>query len=532
MINIEIYDCTLREGEQAAGASFNLQKRVELFKLLDNLGIEYIEVGWPVASKEIMDSFEMCNKVRKNAKIVAFGSTSRIRNAEKDKNLRSLIESGSDYACIFGKTNLAHVEKQLGITPEENLERIRESVGFLAGKMKGVFYDAEHFFDSFKENEEYALETLVNAYHAGAERLVLCDTNGGTLPNEAEKIVKTVKKSLSKVGAYGRLGVHFHDDCGLALANTLVSLPNVIQVQGTINGIGERTGGLNLGTFLPIYQEKLGGNLEIKLKNLKHVNEESFHLAGLDIPESRPFVGNTAFAHKGGTHIDATLKGASYEHINPESVGNRRVFVMNTLGGMSNVVAIASSFGYALDKKDPRVKKKAEELFRELKDYETRGYRMGMLPAEQFLLVEKYFGNLETFIEVEQFKVNTEKKNGKEKSNFYMSAKIDGRKVRTDESVNGGPIDAAYKTMRKSLSRFYPMADNLALVDFHVGIANRRSEESHVRTEITFKDGEEFSTVGVDKNIIASGVEAIVKGFNYYLNRIYRVKYKRHRGEI
>ena len=178
------------------------------------------------------------------------------------------------------------------------------------------------------------------------------------------------------------------------------------------------------------------------------------------------------------------------------------------------------------------MKKKAEELFRELKDYETRGYRMGMLPAEQFLLVEKYFGNLETFIEVEQFKVNTEKKNGKEKSNFYMSAKIDGRKVRTDESVNGGPIDAAYKTMRKSLSRFYPMADNLALVDFHVGIANRRSEESHVRTEITFKDGEEFSTVGVDKNIIASGVEAIVKGFNYYLNRIYRVKYKRHRGEI
>lgn len=520
MSYLEIYDCTLREGEQAAGASFSLENRIKLFKLLDEFGVDYIELGWPHASKEILESFELCKKIRKNAKIVAFGSTSISRDVEKDENLNSIVKSKADYACIFGKTHKEHVEKQLKITSEENLERISNSIKFLKDNGMKVFYDAEHYFDGFKEDGTYAIETLIAAAKAGAEKIILCDTNGGMFPNEVEKIVAMTIKRLDENEINIDLGIHLHNDQGLALANTLISLPYITQVQGTINGIGERIGNLNFSEFLPIYINKMGNNLKINLKDLKKISDEAYRLSGVEAPESRAFVGETAFAHKGGVHIDATSKGASYEHANPEDFGNKRIILLNSLGGKSGVANVAENFGYSLDKKNPETKEKIEKLFRELIDLERRGYRIGTIPAEHYLLIEKYFGNLKEFFHVEKWKVETEKEGEREESEFFVRMKINENLIEERMRIDGGPIDAAYKTFSKLLAGKYPKIQNLKLKDFHVGIARSKAEESNVRTLITFEDDEIFQTVGVDTNIIQSTIEALIKGFDYYLNKL------------
>lgn len=516
---LELYDCTLREGEQAAGASFDIDSRVKLFSLLDEFGFDYIELGWPIASADILKSFELCRKIRKNAKIVAFGSTSIKENPEEDENLLSIIKAKPDYACIFGKSHLEHVEKQLKLKPEENLKRIHDSIVFLKRKGIKVFYDAEHYFDAFKAHKEYALETLVSAIKAGAERIILCDTNGGIMPSEAKQILIETKEKLKLFNA--GLGAHFHNDCGLALANAIESLDYVMQIQGTINGTGERVGNLNFSEFLPIYAKKLGRKISVNLKNLKKLNESSFRLSGLEIPATRAFVGNYAFAHKGGVHIDATAKGASYEHIDPEDFGNKRKIILNTLGGSAGVVAVAKQFGHALDKKDPKIKQKTSELFKELRILEEKGYRIGGLEAEQYLLIEKYFGNLKEFFSIKSSRAETEMINGKETSSFFIAGNRGNESIVEESKVDGGPIDAAYKTLINSLSKKYPAVKNLKLVDYHVGIARRKGEESTVRTEIVFQNKEQFAAVGVDSNVIQSSFEAICKGLNYYLNRIY-----------
>ena len=513
MTEIEIYDCTLREGEQAAGAFFSLQERVKLFEILDNFHADFIEVGWPM-NEEVLEAFEECRKIRKRAKISAFGSTAMSNNIEQDKNLLNIISTKADYACIFGKTHLQHVEKQLKINKEENLERIKNSIKFLINNRMKVFYDAEHYFDAFKENKDYALLTIKTALDAGAERIILCDTNGGILPDEAEKIIIETEKIIGKE----KLGVHFHNDCNLALANTLICLPYVKQVQGTINGIGERIGNLNFSEFLPVMKKT--GRINLDLKKLKEVNETAFKLAGIEIPETRAFIGNTAFSHKGGVHIDATNKGASYEHANPEDYGNKRVIVMNSLGGAAGIISVAEQFGYFLDKKDEKVRKKIEELFIELREMEIKGYRHGAIKAEQFLLIEKYFGKLKESIELEKWKVETEFNNGKEKSKFSIFCKIDSRSFYDTHEIAGGPVDAAYKTILNLAAKKYPEIKNLKLIDFHVSIARSLAEESSVRTIITFSDkNEEFQTIGVDNNLIESAIEAITKACNYYLNR-------------
>ncbi|MBU1136629.1 MAG: alpha-isopropylmalate synthase regulatory domain-containing protein [Nanoarchaeota archaeon] len=515
MKEIEIYDTTLREGEQAAEANFSFEDRIKLCKKLDDFGVDYIELGWPISSKEVLDSFKECISKIKKAKIVAFGSTSINENPEQDKNLNSIIESKANYACIFGKSCLKHVEKQLRLTPEQNLKRISDSIKFLKEKGIKVFYDAEHYFDAFKSDKEYALKTIKTALESGAEKIILCDTNGGTLPDEAEEIVRETKKELK---GYSELGIHFHDDCGLALANTIACLPYIKQVQGTINGIGERVGNLNFSEFLPVYIKKMKKELDINLKELKEINEEAFRLCGINIPEKRAFVGDTAFAHKGGVHTDATLKGASYEHEAPEDFGNKRIILLNTLGGRSCVISTAKEFGYELDKNNEETKEKINKLFEELKKIEKKGYRIGAIKAEQFLIIEKYFGNLKNFFDIEKWKIETGLNKGKEESLFYMKGKINGRDFETGMEIEGGPVDAAYKTMINALKNKYPEVKNLKLADFHVSIAKGKREESPVRTMIVFEDGEEFQTVGVDENILNSAIEALIKGFRYYLN--------------
>ncbi|MFH1307282.1 MAG: alpha-isopropylmalate synthase regulatory domain-containing protein [archaeon] len=518
MSELEIYDTTLREGEQAAGASFSMQDRLKICEILDDFGVDYIELGWPLSSAEILESFKECIEKVEKAKIVAFGSTSISENIQEDKNLNSIVQSGVRYACIVGKTDLEHVEKQLKISPDENLRRIRESIKFLKEKEIEVFYDAEHYFDAFKSDEDYAIKTLIAAIEGGAERIVLCDTKGGSLPDEAKEILKKTQGALIDKELAAKLGVHFHDDCGLALASTLASLPYIKQVQGTINGIGERVGNLNFSEFLPVYIKKMGRMSRVNLVKLKEISEEVFRLAGIDVPEMRAFVGDNAFTHKGGVHTDAESKGVSYEHENPEDFGNKSKILLNTLGGRSCVTQVARELGYNLDKNNPDVKEKITRLFYELRELEKRGYRLGSLKAEQFLLIEKYFGKLNEIFNIRRWEIRSRVEGESEKSIFHMSGSINGEEFEDIHTVEGGPVDAAYKTIIKLLGKRYPQVNRLKLVDFHVSIARSRREESTVRTFITFRDGEEFQTVGVDENILNSAVEALVKGFRYYLN--------------
>lgn len=524
-MELELYDCTLREGEQAAGAHFSLESRISLFKELDEFGFDFIELGWPMASEDIMKSFNECKKLRKKAKIVAFGSTAMGENLEDDVNLKSLLESEADYSCIFGKTIKEHIEMQLKISPEQNLDRIQQSVMFLKNKGMSVFYDAEHFFDGFKEDQDYALSTLVAAVNGGAERVILCDTKGGSIPSEAQEIVNQVKAYFDNNKINVGLGVHFHNDSGLALANTLSCLENIIQIQGTINGTGERVGNLNFSEFIPVYVKKFKKKLNLNFKELKHLHDSSFRYAGLGIPLNVPFVGQNAFAHKGGAHIDALNKKASYEHEDPEEFGNKRIVLLNTLGGRGGVISVAKEYGYDLDKKDPEVNNKIKNMFEELRVLEQKGYNLGNLPSEQFLLVEKYFGNLKRFFELEDSYFGTRIKQDIEESRFSTMFGLEGEektKIRID--VKGGPVSAAYKGLQEEIGKKYPEVHNLKLIDFHVGIAKYHGEESSVRTVINFRNGEDFETVGVDMNIMQSSLEAIEKGFRYYLNKLYKQK--------
>jgi 2-isopropylmalate synthase len=514
---IEIYDCTLREGEQAEGASFSFKDRIELCERLDDFGVDYIELGWPLASQEIFDAFRVALNSVKRAKIVAFGSTSIRKNPSEDYNLNSIVQTGVKYACIFGKSSVEQVEKQLGLTKEENLKKIYESIGYLREKGIIVFYDAEHYFEGFKKDEEYVLKTIFYAAKAGAERIILCDTTGGILPDEARWITEQTKEFLLSHGFNVELGVHFHDDSGLALANTLSCLPYIKQVQGTINGIGERLGNLNFSEFLPVYMKKMKNPLDIDLKKLKEINETGFRLAGINIPETRAFVGDSAFMHKGGVHIDATLKGASYEHESPEEFGNKRMLLLNSLGGRNSVIKIAREFGYELDKNNPEVDKKISELFEELKSYEVKRYKIGSLNAEQFLLINKYFGKEYVNFRILEWEIHTRMMDGKEKSFFNVVCELDGRKIEESLSIEGGPVNAAFKTLVRILEENYPEIKNLHIKDFHVSIAVQNKEASAVRTQITFQDGEEFDTVGVHNNILGSAIEALEKGFRYYL---------------
>ncbi|VVB78048.1 2-isopropylmalate synthase [uncultured archaeon] len=516
---MELYDCTLREGEQAKGASLSLDDRIKMCKLLDEFGVDYIELGWPYVSKEIFNSFSEAIPLVKRAKIVAFGSTSIETYPEVDKNLGSIIRCGAKYACIFGKTDVTHVEKQLGLSNKENLEKISNSVSFLRKNNVSVFYDAEHFFDGFKKNPEYAIETLFSAKRAGAERLILCDTNGGKLPNEVEEIVKYTKNELEKDGLEVQLGVHLHDDCGLALANTLVALPYIKQVQGTINGLGERVGNLNLTTFVANYLDKMNGKLNVDMKRLKEFNEESFRLCGVVVSERRPYVGETAFCHRGGVHVNAMMKGASYEHTEPEKFGGKRIIILNSLGGISSVVGVASQFGIELNREIPEFYEKVQKLMEELRTYERSGYDLGTLPAEQFLILNKYFGNQRNLFEIKAWNSESKRRvDGDESASFYALCDVTGKLVDSEVEVKGGPVEAGFNVLKKVLSPYYPSVSDLHLSDFRVTIAREREEESTVRNEIWFRNGKDFSTVGVDRNIIGSAVEALAKGFRYHLS--------------
>ena len=513
---IAVFDTLLRDGCQSADINFSVHDKIELVKAMDDFGIDYIELGWPGASRKEMEAFNEVQKVSlRHSKIVAFGSTRRISiKAEDDQNLQAIVESNAPVACIFGKTWKEHIQKQLNATPEQNLQAISDSIRFLKGKGLRVFYDLEHFFDGFKNDREYALACIREAAGAGAEFAVLCDTNGGTLLDEVHATLNVVRDFLEKENISINLGVHFHNDCGLGVANSLIAASEgASMIQGTLNGFGERTGNADLSQIIPNLVLKMGFPLpSINLGKLTQLCNIVYMLANQKPETRKPFVGKNAFSHKGGIHVDAIMKGASYEHINPTLVGNQRDIILSDLSGKANIIEVLKKFGIQADKKDPKV----EAMLHAVEDLEARGYDIGTVPAEQFLLKERFFGASPSPLIITQWTIISGKEN-QEYSECSLKGAFRGDPVEGNAKVAGGPVDAIFQAI-KNILKDVPYSAQVSLINYKVVIAHDRGAESSVRVFIEFKgDSGEWGTVGVSANILEASLEAIQKGMGYFL---------------
>ncbi len=513
---ISIFDTTLRDGEQTEGISFTIADKVKIAKMLDDLGVDYIEGGWPAANPKAMEFFHQIKKEKlKHAEMVAFGATAHPKNkAADDPNLQGLIESEAPVVCIFGKTWDLHVREALGISLEKNLEIVTDSIKFLKSKKKKVFFDAEHFFDGYKANKEYALKVIQTADQAGADVVVLCDTNGGTLFTEFEKIIEQVKKNISC-----EFGIHCHNDSDLAVANSLMAVKlGATQVQGTINGIGERCGNANLISIIANLNLKM--DLPVidknKLKKLTDVSHRVSEIANWHPNAQQAFVGKSAFTHKGGIHVSAIQKNRlTYEHIDPTLVGNIQRVVVSDMSGTSNLIYKAQEKGFELPKDDPRTK----ELLKEIKELEKQGYQFEEGEASFEILVKKTFGKHKPLFELGRFQT-TSLNDGKDKTLVEASIhlKINDEEIHTVGSGNG-PVAALDGALRKALEKHFPKIKNIYLTDYKVRVlAGHDGTSALVRVLIESSDGEKtWGTVGVSTNIIEASYQALVDSFEYYL---------------
>jgi 2-isopropylmalate synthase len=496
---IQIFDTTLRDGTQGEQVAFSVEDKLRIAKRLDEFGIDYIEGGWPGSNPKDLQFFDKAqNEKFKHAKIVAFGSTMRAGSRpEKDANLKMLLDSNTPTICIFGKSWLLHVQRALKTTAEENLRLIEESLKYLKSHKKEVLYDAEHFFDGYKDDPEYALQTLAAAVRGGAEVIILCDTNGGTLPGELQTIIQEVQAVIDVP-----LGIHAHNDSELAAANTLAAIDcGCVHVQGTVNGYGERCGNANLCSVIPILQIKRGylcvpeENLN-KLTSLSHFVSE---VANLAHPHRNAFVGKSAFAHKGGVHVSAVMKDATtYEHIQPDLVGNQRRVLVSDLSGRSNVYYKGDELAVDLKKH----KEKVPAIVQKLKSLENNGYQYEAAEASFDLLIRKMIEEWQEFFQLEGFRVITEKNaTGESRSEATIRLNVNGNIEHTACEGNG-PVHALDKALRKALIKFYPDISEMHLSDYKVRVLNEKDGTSaKVRVLIESSTaGDSWSTVGVSEN--------------------------------
>ncbi|MBU2043746.1 MAG: citramalate synthase [Candidatus Omnitrophica bacterium] len=517
MKKIAIYDTTLRDGSQTEGISYSGQDKINIAKKLDSFGIDFIEGGWPFSNPKDQELFDYFKKKKlKSSKLVPFGSTAHpAKPASQDKNLISLISADTEYVTIFGKTWDLHVEKVLKISPDDNLKIIFDSVEFLKKKGKRVFYDAEHFFDGYKANPEYALKTVKAALDAGCELIVFCDTNGGVLPWEIKDVAIEVKAKLG----LAEFGIHCHNDLGLAAANS-VSCVNYgcSHIQGTINGYGERCGNADLVTIIGILQLKMGISAlsSQKLSELTHLSHFVSEISNMVARDNHPFVGRSAFAHKAGIHIDAVIKQASaYEHIDPALVGNRRRFVISELAGKSTLVVKARELEFDLDKKS----KQAKDLHKLIQKLENQGYQFEAAEASFKLLLEKELKKCRKFFSLLGFKVVVEKRqDGKLISEATIKLKIKD-KIEHTASEGDGPVNALDGALRKALSKFYPSLSTMHLTDFKVRVLDEKfGTAAKVRVLIQSQDEKDnWSTIGVSENVIEASWQALVDSVEYKL---------------
>jgi 2-isopropylmalate synthase len=517
-----IFDTTLRDGAQTQGVDFSIDDKEKISNSLDNLGVDYIEGGWPGANPTDTEFFNKDHGF-KNAKLTAFGMTKKSEHsAENDPMLASLINSKSSSVCLFGKSWDFHVDVALGISNEENLENITESAKHIIGSGKEFMFDAEHFFDGYKSNPEYALKCLKAAHDQGARWIVLCDTNGGTLPHEVSKIVSEITKYIPGEN----LGIHAHNDTENAVANSLAAVQaGVRQIQGTINGLGERCGNANLMSLIPSlflkkdFSEKF--KLNIKRENLKNLTQCSRLLDELlnrKPNKHLPYVGASAFSHKGGMHVSAVQKDPkTYEHIDPEEVGNSRNIVVSDQAGQSNIMSRLKSIGIQIEKNDPKIKK----LLSEVKDREFIGYSYDGADASFELLARRLIGDIPRYILINEYDVTVKKDNtGEIISVAKAQLEVDGQKILCEGQGNG-PVNALDNAIRKNvnkLTKYSEYLKDLKLVDYKVRILNTGTEAvTRVSIESTDSKGVNWFTIGVSPNIIDASFKALVDSLDYKL---------------
>ncbi|KQL45703.1 transferase [Brevibacillus choshinensis] len=513
---VYLYDTTLRDGTQGEGISLSVEDKIKIALRLDQFGIDFIEGGWPGSNPKDMAFFERIRNIPlQHAKVTAFGSTCRPNvAAAEDDNLRALIASGVKAAAIFGKSWDLHVTDALKTTLEENLRMVADSITFLKENGMTTLFLAEHFFDGYKANPRYALRVLEAAEEAGADWIVLCDTNGGSLPTEIYDIVKHVTESLRTP-----LGIHPHNDSGVAVANALAAVQaGAKQVQGTINGIGERCGNVNLISVIPNLQLKLGYHCisSEQLQELTQLARYVAEIANMTLPNNQPFVGHSAFAHKGGIHVSAVMRDPkTYEHIEPENIGNIRRVLVSELAGQSNLLAKMEELEIDLSLE----REEAREIITRIKEREFQGYQYEGAEASLTLMLLEAAGKLKNLFTLDSFKILMEKAAVRAiTSEATVKLSVNGETVHTAADGNG-PVNALDNAMRKALEKYYPCIAKMHLTDYKVRVLDENgATAAKVRVLIESSyNGEKWSTVGVSTNVIEASWEALADSIRFLL---------------
>lgn len=517
MGKLKLYDTTLRDGAQTEGISFSIKDKISIAKKLDELGVHYIEGGWPASNPKEEEFFKEIRKINfKNSKLAAFGSTRKPdKRASRDRNLDALVNSESDVITIFGKSWKLHVEGIIKTSVEENYNMIYDSIKFLKEKGKEVIFDAEHFFDGFLDNKEFSLKTLQMAEEAGADTIVLCDTNGGMVTSKIKEIVGEVKNEINTP-----LGIHVHNDSDMAVANSIAAVEaGCEQIQGTINGYGERCGNANLTSIIPILKLKMDEDC-ISDKKLEHLTEASRYISeicNMKQLENQPFVGQSAFAHKGGVHINAVEKNPiSYEHIFPKKVGNERRLLLSELSGKSTIRQKGKKMGLDF-KQEPS---QAKEVLNLVQDLEHEGYQYEAAEASFELLTKKQLKKFSPYFKIEGFRVVVERRQSDDRivSEATIKLNVEGEEEHT-VAEGDGPVHALDNALRKALKDFFPELAQMHLSDFKVRVLNEKAgTAAKVRVLIQSQDKEEsWNTIGVSENIIEASWQALLDGIEYKL---------------
>ena len=517
MPDIEIYDTTLRDGTQGHGITFSVADKLRIAERLDAFGVQYVEGGWPGSNPRDIEFFEQASRrTFTRARLAAFGSTRRKETrADQDDQVRLLIDAATPVVTIFGKSSLLHVREVLQTTPDENLAMIADTVRHLKSHGRFVVYDAEHCFDGFKEDREYALATLRAAESAGADLVVLCDTNGGSLPAEIADVTRAACKTLHR-----RVGIHTHDDIGLGVANALAAIEaGATHVQGTVNGYGERTGNCNLTAVIPNVHFKLKRSCvpAASLAMLTELSQFVDETANLRPNPRLPWVGAAAFSHKGGTHVNAVQKVlSSYEHIDPASVGNTRHVLVSDLAGRSNIVMKARELGIDLSGETPHLRK----MLQQIKDLEHRGYEFEAADGSLTLLIRRAMRDETRPFTVDAYHVSMRSDGDSSVCEATVKVSVGGGTAHT-VADGDGPVNALDAALRAALVKFYPQLQNVRLTDYKVRIIDSRSGTAAItRVLIESSDGtHEWGTIGVDENIIEASLEALVDSLEYALMR-------------
>jgi len=517
MEKIKLYDTTLRDGMQAEGVSFSLEDKLSITKCLDNLGLDYIEGGYAGSNPKEMQFFtEVAKLGLENSKVVAFGSTRRAdTNVSDDASLNAILDCKTQAATLVGKSWDMHVTDVLGCSLDENLTMCAESVEFLKKHGLEIIFDAEHFYDGYKNNPEYAMKVLAATAEAGTDVLALCDTNGGSLPDEVNEITKTVCEKFGPLV----VGIHTHNDTDCATANTLAAVrAGARHVQGTMNGLGERCGNANFCAVIPNLVLKMGFEVlsPEKIRTLTEVSRFIFEIGNFTPVMNMPYVGESAFAHKAGLHVDALRKSKrTYEHIAPELVGNERRFLISELSGKSNVLAELEKAKIAQDKK------LAKKILERVQELESEGFQFEAANASFDLLVKKIMGTFRPSFKLIKYFVTTEKRaTGDLVTEATVKLKV-GEKVEHVVGEGDGPVNALDAALRKSLEVFYPSIKDIRLIDYKVRVVNARAgTAARVRVIIESRDKTDiWGTVGCSENIIEASWQALVDSVEYKLQK-------------